>query len=107
MRCCLALISSLKDRVRADEILCKIFKDTTTLAKRQGEDYELRPMLNAQQSHSANITVHSTDEYLLYNEFLSHVVTELEQRFSCFQCQTLSLLQLLLFSSREVTDIPD
>ena len=110
-----ALITSLKGmRARADETFGKIFKDTTTLAKQiHGEDCELtRPRLNARQAHRANVTVQSVEEYFritLYNEFLSHIVTELEQRFSSSQHQTLGLLQLLpeLCSSREDTDIPD
>ena len=110
-----ALITSLKGmRARADETFGKIFKDTTTLAKQiHGEDYELtRPRLNARQAHRANVTVQSVEEYFritLYNEFLSHIVTELEQRFPSSQHQTLGLLQLLpeLCSSREDTDIPD
>lgn len=101
-------------RERADEAFGKIFKDTTTLAKQlHGEDFELKkPRLTSRQAHRANVTVQSAEEYFritLYNEFLSHIVTELEERFSSSHHQTLGLLQLLpeLCSSRDDTDIPD
>ena len=77
------------------------------------EDSELkRPRLNARQAHRSNVTVKSAEEYfrITYNEFLSHIiVTELEQRFSGSQCQTLDLLELLpeLCSSRKDRDILD
>ena len=101
-------------RAKADENFGKIFKGTTALAKQlHGEDFELkRPRLNARQAHRANVTVNSAEEYFkitVYNEFLSHIVTELEQRFSGSQCQTLGLLELLpeLCCGGKDTDIPD
>ena len=100
-------------RAKADENFGKIFKGTRAVAKQlHGEDFELKESrLNARQAHRANVTVYSAEEYfrITYNEFLSHIVTELEQRFSGSQCQTLGLLELLpeLCSDRKDTDIPD
>ena len=109
------LLSSLKRmRERAEATFGRIFKETKTLAKQlHGEEFELkRPRLNNQQVHRANVTVQSAEEYFritLHNEFLSHIVTELEQRFSSSQSQILGLLQLLpeLCSSRDDIDLPD
>ena len=96
-----ALITSLKGmRARADETFSKIFKDTTTLAKQiHGEDFELtRPRLNALQAH-VNVTVQSVEEYFritLYNEFLSHIVTEILQ-FSASNSWSSSAIARVVF----------
>ena len=103
-------------RERSDTTFSRIFKETTALAKRlHGGDYELKqPRLIARQVHRDNISVQSAEEYFritLYNEFLSHLITELEERFSGANAQITGLLQLLPdeCSSREddTTDLPE
>ena len=74
-------------REKAESTFSTIYKETTTLAQLlHGEDFQLqRPRLNARQVHRANVRTESVEEYFritLYNEFLSHIVAELESRFS-------------------------
>ena len=117
------LSSVVSMRERADTIFSRIFKETTTLAKHlHGEDFELKqPRLNARQVHRANLSVQSAEEYFritLYNAFLSHIITELEDSlvltlkslvsYSCYQMSVVaekmtqiferSLLKLHIFT---------
>ena len=98
---------------KAESTFSTIYKETTTLAQLlHGEDFQLqRPRLNDRQVHRANIRTESVEQYLritLYNEFLSHIVAELESRFSNYQVYCTGLLQLLPEESRnrEDSDLP-
>ena len=87
---------SLRDmREKAESTFSKIFQETTTLAQLlHGEDFQL----NARQVHRANVHAESVEEYFrmtLYNEFLLHIVAELESRFPNSHVYSTGLLQLL------------
>ena len=64
-----------------------IFTETTQLGKHlHGDSYELStPRLAGRQLHRSNPSVSTPEEYFritLYDEFLSHVIAELEDRFT-------------------------
>lgn len=94
-------LESLKSmRENAPAKFSIIFRETTQLAKSlHGEDFELRqPRLNARQVHRDNVQAGSVEEYFritLYNEFLSHIISELEERFVNTPTHSIGLLQLL------------
>ena len=108
------VVCSLRDmRERAESTFTRIFKETTTLAQvLHGEDFQLQqPRLSSRQVHRANVLTQSVEEYFritLYNEFLSHIVAELENRFSTSQVYSTGLLQLLPEEcrNREDSDLP-
>ena len=81
------VLSSLKMmRERSTEEFTKIFTETLTLGQEvHGEDFELTtPRTVRQQVHRSNPEASSPEQYYritLYNEFLSHVIRELEERF--------------------------
>lgn len=97
------VLSSLKSmRDNATSTFSTLFKEITRLAKSlHGEDFELKlPRLNARQTHRANVPTSSAEEYFritLYNEFLSHLIEEIEERFTRLSTpiNTVGLLQLL------------
>lgn len=78
----------------------RVFKDATLLAKNlHGEDFELvRPRVTARQVHRPNVHTSSVEEFYritLYNEYLSHLITELDDRFLSNPTHSVGLLQLL------------
>ena len=78
----------------------RIYKRATKLGKDlNGEGFELStPRLSKRQSHRANPDSQTTEDYYratLLNEFLSHVVSELQQRFLDSPLCGLGLLHLL------------
>ncbi len=97
------VLSSLKSmRSDATSRYSAIFKETTKLAKSlHGEDFELKqPRVSARQTHRDNVPASSAEEYFritLYNEFVSHLIEELEERFTRLSTpiNTVGLLQLL------------
>ena len=97
------VLSSLKSmRNNATATFGAIFKETTRLAKTlHGEDFELKcPRLTPRQTHRDNVPASSAEEYFritLYNEFLSHLIEEVEERFTRLSTPiyTIGLLQLL------------
>ena len=64
-----------------------------------GEDFELRmPRINRRQVHRSNVQAQSADDYFritIYNEFLSHVISELQSRFVDNESHSVGLLHLL------------
>ena len=79
-----------------------------------GEDFQLTgPILNALQAHRDNVQDESVEEYYritLYNEFLLHIITELEERLTNSLTHTIGLLQLLpskCISTTTKTEIPE
>ena len=64
----------------------KQFLDATNLGKKlHDDDFELsRPRITGRQTHRANVATSNTEDYYrisIYDEFLSHVVAEMEARF--------------------------
>ena len=96
-----SVISAFKQmRDNATQCFSKIFEETAKLARNlHGADFTLkRPRLNARQVHRDNIQTSSAEEYFrisLYNEFVSHIISELEARFTNTLCHSLGLLELL------------
>ena len=90
----------------------KIFDSTTKLGQSlHGEHFELqKPRIVGRQAHRSNPDVSSTEDYFritLFDEFLSHIVAELQDRFIDNPAQwiTLGLLSLLPQScTSEITD---
>lgn len=76
-----------------------------------GEEFELQqPRSSSRQVHCANVSVSSAENYFritLYNEFLSHVIAQLETRFA--STYSTGLLKLLpdkcMCSSSAIEDI--
>ena len=78
----------------------RIFAESLKLGQDlHGEDFELtRPRIARRQSHRNNTETSSAEEYFcvtLYNEFLSHVTREIEDRFSGNQSLVHGLLHLV------------
>ena len=96
-----SVISSLKKmRESSTEEFSKIFTETLALGRElHGECFELtRPRLVRQQAHRSNHEASSPEEYYrfsMYNEFLSHVICELEERFTKSSSQVHGLLYLI------------
>ena len=71
------------------------------------------PRLNARQAHRDNVQAESVEEYYritLYNEILSHIIAELEERFTNSPTHTIGLLRLLpskCISTTTETEIPE
>ena len=110
-----SIVSSLKRmRENATSIFHKIFLEATKLGKSlHGDDFELkRPRTNHRQVHRDNVAASTPEEYFriaLFNEFLSHIVAELKERFASRSHST-GLLQLVPNKCRsleESTDLPD
>ena len=80
-------MSILKDMRRESESeFHKQFTEAATLGKKlHSDDFELsRPRVTGRQAHHDNTPASSTEDYYritLYDEFLSHVVAEMEARF--------------------------
>ena len=96
-----SVISALRSmREGSDREFKRIFAEITTLGKQlHGEKFELeQPRVNKRQMHRSNIPATTAEEYYrvsLYNEFLSHVTVELQERFCDTQVQGIGLMQLL------------
>ena len=80
----------------------KIFDEATKLGKQlHGDTFELAiPRLASRQSHRSNPSVTSQKDYFritLYDEFLSHVTAELEERFTTGNQIVHSIVQGLLY----------
>ena len=82
------MLSILKD-TKSDSVkeFRWIFEETSKLGVNlHGEDFELRkPRNNQRQRHRSNVRATTAEDYYritLYNEFLSDVVTELQDRFT-------------------------
>ena len=96
-----SVLSSLKKmRESSTEEFSKVFTETLKLGRElHGEDFELTiPRIVRQQAHRANHETSSPEEYYhvsLYNEFLSHVISELEERFAESSSRASGLLYLL------------
>ena len=69
--------------------------------------------MNAHKVHRDNVQAESVEEYYrvtLCNEFLSHIIAELEERFTNSPTHTIGLLQLLqskCISTTSETEIPE
>ena len=98
-----SVLSTLKDmKKESTEGFKRVFANTTKLGKDlHGEQFELqKPRVVGCQAHRSNPDVSSLEDYFritLYHEFLSHVITELQERFLDNQTQVvaLGLLSLL------------
>ena len=81
------IISYLKTiRSRSEAEFSQIFAEAAKLEKDlHGEDFELRmPRVNRRQVHCSNVDVSRAKDYFcitIYNEFLSHTISELQSRF--------------------------
>ena len=78
----------------------KFFAESLKLGQDlHGEDFELtKPRTARRQSHRSNIETCSAEQYYciaMYNEFLSHVIRELDNRFSGNQYLVHGLLHLV------------
>ena len=64
-----------------------------------GKDFELSmPRINRRQVHRSNVQALSAEDYLhitIYNEFLFHVISELQSRFVDNESHSVGLLHLL------------
>ena len=84
-------VTSIVDRLkgmrsRSEREFCCIFTDATKLGKDlHGEDFELcMPRVSRRQVHRSNFETQNAEDYFrvtIYNEFLSHVISELQSRF--------------------------
>ena len=96
-----SVISTLKEmRERASGEFKKIFSEARNLGKDlHGQDFELsRPRIVRHQMHRTNPDTSSTEEHYrvtFYKEFLSHVIRELQDRFTDNPSHASGLLYLL------------
>ena len=101
-------------RSRSERGFSEIYFETTKLGKDlHGEHFELSmPRVNRRQMHRSNILAQSAEEYFritIYNEFLSHVISELQSRFVDNAGHSVGLLHLLpsqCCNNSEAADIP-
>ena len=106
------VISTLKDRRNESESkFKKIFEEMAALGKAlHGEDYELKqPRTNKRQIHRSNVPSLCAEDYYrksFYNEFLSYVTSDLEDRFSSGAANCTGLLYILPVECRGNLDIP-
>ena len=82
----------------------RIFEETSKLGGNlHGEDFELRkPRVNQRQRHRGNVPATTADDcyrITLYNEFLSDVITELQDRFTDNPSYGTGLLHLVPIKS--------
>jgi hypothetical protein len=95
------VISALKSlRADSEAEFRIIFKEATKLGKElHGPAFELQqPRITRCQVNRNNVEVATPEDYYrvtLYNEFISHVVSELEERFVRAPVHGIKLLQLL------------
>ena len=109
-----SVLSTLKDmKKESTEGFKRVFANTTKLGKDlHGEQFELKKTrVVGRQDHRSNHDVSSVEDYFritLYHEFLSHVITELQERFLDNQTQVvaLGLLNLLPHECIKHDDLP-
>lgn len=95
------IVTSLKTmRFNSDKEFSRIFSETTVLGKDlHGKEFELNmPRVTSRQTHRSNVDVRSAEDYYritLYNEFLSHTISELQSRFVDNSSHLVGLLYLL------------
>ena len=96
-----SIISVLQNMRENSEKEFKLIFDSTLKLGRDlhGNDFELcQPRINRSQLHRMNVQVATSEEYYritLYNEFLSHVISELNVRFVDNPPHGIGLLHLL------------
>ena len=95
------VLSILKD-TKSDSVreFRRIFEETSKLGVNlHGEDFDLRkPRINQRQRHRSKVPVTTSEDYYrktLYNEFLSDVITELQDRFTDNPSYCTGLLHLV------------
>ena len=84
MKSIIATLKKMKENSKLE--FKRIFEETTSQAREiHGKGFDLeQPRINQQQMHRVNIQTTTAEEYYrtsLYNEFLLHVVVELEEQF--------------------------
>lgn len=95
-----SVVSTLKKmREESKKEFNRIFTETSKLGRDlHGQEFVLsQPRVNRRQMHRSNVTAQTTEEYYritLYNEFLSHVVAELQDRFLDISFHGIGLLHL-------------
>ena len=107
------IVSTLKS-MRQDSAceFKKIFAETTKLGQQlHGDHFELcRPRIVGRQVHRSNPETSSPEDYYritLYDEFLSHVVSELESRFVGNRGSDIALGLLYLLPSECINVVDD
>ena len=95
------VLSILKD-TKSDSVreFRRIFEETSKLGVNlHGEDFDLRkPMINQRQRHRRKVPATTAEDYYrktLYNDFLSDVITELQDRFTDNPSYRTGLLHLV------------
>jgi hypothetical protein len=96
-------------RTSATASFHRLFLEATQLAKNlHGEDFELnRPRVNNRQVHRDNVETSSPEQYFritLFNEFLSHMISELEERFSDTTRHSIGLLKLMPSACKDLQE---
>ena len=95
------VVSVLKGmRADSENEFRRIFTEATKLGKElHGEEFELRkPRTNRRQTQHSNIPAETAEQYFrisIYDEFLSHVILDLGERFTDSPPPCLGLLHLL------------
>ena len=95
------IVLSILKNIKSDSVreFKRIFEETSKLGVNlHGEDFDLRkPRINQRQRHRSNVPARPSEDYYritLYNEFLSDVITELQERFTDNPCYGTGLLHL-------------
>ena len=109
------IVTTLRDmRSKSEKGFSKLFAETTSLGKAlHGDDFVLsKPRTNARQTQRSDVQASTAKQYFhitLYNEFLSHVVAEFDDRFIDTPLECVGLLHLLSREcySSELEDMPD
>lgn len=100
---------SQKMREESEREFSSIFAETTKLGKElYGDDFEPKqPRVSGRQMNRSNIEAGTAEEYYRithFNEFLSHVIAELKQRFLDNPPHGIGLLHLLPSQCRVETN---
>ena len=96
-----SIVSALQSmRSESDEGFSRMFGETSCLGRDlHREDFELTmPRINCRQTQRSNVQVSTAEQYYhitLYDEFLSHVIADLEEHFVKSPPQCIGLLHLL------------
>ena len=104
-------VSHIIERMRkeSEQVFSTIFSETTKLGKElHGTDFELKkPRISERQVHRSNIEATTESYYRItyFNEFLSHVIIQLRQRFIDTPPHGIGLLHLLPSKCREAIDV--
>ena len=111
VRSIVSVLQSL--RAESEEGFSRMFGETSCLGRDlHGDSFELTmPRINRRQTQRSNVQASTAEQYYritLYNEFLSHVIAELEERFVKSPPQCVGLLHLLPWEcSSTATDTTD